>query len=203
MFSLWQKLSGWLKSLIMKRLDADDMMETVSVTTEKVTLHSVRLNNEIILHNRLLVSYTLLRLRGNLYNEQQIKVGSIDLPEPVRVPGRGKVQMSVQTNLSHITALFNILRFWVNDNIPLQLDGAVWIKVLWWDFSLPLKKTIYIKRETVSYAAKAVKEKQDQEPERPSRQEEVKGEDFSIDDLPGNPVVPPPPIPPIPGRVKT
>lgn len=88
MFSLWQKLSGWLKSLIMKRMDADDMMETVSVTTEKVTLHSVRLNNEIILHNRLLVSYTLLRLRGNLYNEQQIKVGSIDLPEPVRVPGR-------------------------------------------------------------------------------------------------------------------
>ena len=146
-------------AFILKRLDTDEMLEIISVTTERVTLQSVHLNNEMVLHNKLWFSYKVLRLRGDLFNEQHLKVGWIDLAEPISVPGRGKAPMMVETHLSHITALFNVLRFWVKDHIPLQLDGKVWIKVLWWDFSLPLKKTIYIKMETVSYATKAVKEK--------------------------------------------
>jgi hypothetical protein len=198
MFSFWRKIQDWLMALILKRLDTEDMLEIISVTTERVTLQSVHLHNEMVLHNKLWISYKVLRLRGDLFNEQHLKVGWIDLSEPVEVPGRGKAPMTVDTHLSHITALFNVLRFWVKDHIPLQLDGKVWIKVLWWDFSLPLKKTIYIKRETISYATKAVKEKRVAEGKLPlpaGTGEQIIREEIILSDEVEDITVPAPPPP--------
>jgi len=192
MIALWKQAVNWFLARILAMIQSDDLLELKNVTTEKVTFNSVMLHNEMILHNRLWLPFTLIRIRGDLFNEQMMKIGWIELEEPVRVRGRSSAVMIVETHLSHITALFNVLRFWVKDSIPMQLNGKVWLKVLWWNFSLPLNKTLHIDRNTISYVARSAKK---QVPEFPDMPIPMEATAIIPDEDPGIVVAPPPPAP--------
>ena len=59
----------------------------------------------------------------------------------------------MEVRLSHITAIFNLLRYILTDKIPMELKGEITIKVLWMSFSIQVNDIIYIPRDKFKMAS--------------------------------------------------
>lgn len=140
---LLDRLRTLLHPLVERKFVFRDSWELEQVTHKQVKLPYVLLENKSSISNKFWIPIRLVDIRMDIYNKGQ-RVGKILYDDHIRVPSRSVVPITLEVRMSHITALFNLLRFVIVQNITMEVRGEVHIRLFRMDFFIPIHDHIDI-----------------------------------------------------------
>lgn len=114
--------------------------------TRGVALPYVLLENHTLIHNHFLIPFRLLKIRLEIWNKQ-VMVGRVLYDGELYMPPFGKRPLKMEVRLSHVTALFNLLRFVLTDKVQMDIRGDMMIRIFWMTFRIPVDDQLDIPRE--------------------------------------------------------
>lgn len=145
-------LHRWIQSYIDKKVVVSETWELEQVEHKDVKLPYVVLENRSQIINQFFIPIHIEQIRLNIWNKQ-VMVGRVLFEGPVKIKSKSKRTIPMEVRLSHITAIFNLLRYILTDKIPMELKGEITIKVLWMSFSIQVNDIIYIPRDKFKMAS--------------------------------------------------
>src|SRR5690554_477539 len=122
-------LSEKLQPIIERKLVLKDTYELERVDHKGVRLPYVLLENKTTVINKFRIPIKLESIQLTIYNKE-ILVGSVIFDESVKIKPMSKQNISVEVRLSHITAIFQMLRLLIVDTICIDVRGEIQIKFL-------------------------------------------------------------------------
>lgn len=145
-------LHRWIQSYIDKKVVVNETWELEQVEHKDVKLPYVVLENRSQIINQFFIPIHIEQIRLNIWNKQ-VMVGRVLFEGPVKIKAKSKKTIPMEVRLSHITAIFNLLRYILTDKVPMELKGEITIKVLWMSFSIQVNDTIYVPRDKFKMAS--------------------------------------------------
>lgn len=142
----------WIQSYIDKKVIVSETWELEQVEHKDVKLPYVVLENRSQIINHFFIPIHIEHIRLNIWNKQ-VMVGRVLFEGPVKIKSKSKRTIPMEVRLSHITAIFNLIRYILTDKIPMELKGEIVIKVLWMYFSIQVNDIIYIPRDKFRMAS--------------------------------------------------
>lgn len=140
---LLDRLRAILQPLVERKFVFRDTWELEQVSHKQVKLPYVLLENKSSISNKFWIPIRLVDIRMDIYNKGQ-RVGKILYDDHIRVPARSVMPITLEVRMSHITALFNLLRFVIVQNITMEVRGEVHIRLFRMDFFIPIHDHIDI-----------------------------------------------------------
>jgi hypothetical protein len=155
MISWWHQFLAWIHArvagYIHRNVVLQETWELERMSTRGVALPYVLLENKSLIFNHFLLPISLLKVRLQIWNKQ-VMVGRVIFDGPVKIPPGKQKTVVMEVRLSHITAIFNVLRFLLTDTILMEIKGQIEIKVLWMVFQIPVDEAMSVPRSKFTMA---------------------------------------------------
>lgn len=153
-------LSEKLQPIIERKLVLKDTYELERVDHKGVRLPYVLLENKTTVINKFRIPIKLESIQLTIYNKE-IVVGSVIFDESVKIKPMSKQNISVEVRLSHITAIFQMLRLLIVDTICIDVRGEIQIKFLGMNFFIPVQDQVDIPRSKLRMITESIRESKD------------------------------------------
>lgn len=150
-------LSEKLQPIIERKLVLKDTYELERVDHKGVRLPYVLLENKTTVINKFRIPIKLESIQLTIYNKE-IVVGSVIFDESVKIKPMSKQNISVEVRLSHITAIFQMLRLLIVDTICIDVRGEIQIKFLGMNFFIPVQDQVDIPRSKLRMITESIGE---------------------------------------------
>jgi|GEM_PF-4279915 len=159
MFNPVAIFNQWLYKRIQSYLDEKVVLretwELDKVEHKGIALPYVLLENKSFIINKFIIPIELGSIRLSIWNKH-VMVGRVLFDGPVRIRRKSQRPINMEVRLSHITALFNLLRFFLTDTIRMDVRGEIELRILWMDFIIPVDDSIDIPRKKFSMVMKKI-----------------------------------------------
>lgn len=132
-----------LQPIVEKKFIFKDAWQLERVTHKGVKLPYVLLENKSHLINKFWIPIRLVDIRLEVFNKN-LKVGKILYDNFIKVAPRSTQNITLEVRLSHITAMFNLLRLYLIQSLTMEVKGEVHIQLFKIDFFLPVHEYIEI-----------------------------------------------------------
>jgi hypothetical protein len=147
-FKIWLlKWHTWLNKLLIKYVDVNESNVIVKVVTKKIGLSWIDMVNHVEVSNQFFIPYKLVEVKLTYYNDAQQNVGYLHFNEPVKIGAHSKKIVQMPAKMSNITALFNMVRLMITDDIKTRTVGTTTIQILGIKFELPIDTIMVIDRD--------------------------------------------------------
>jgi hypothetical protein len=114
------------------------------------------MENKTIIINNFWLPIRISAIKMEIYNKD-VTVGRVLYGGNEKIPAKKRKTISLEVRMSHITALFNMIRYLLVDTIPMNLRGKIYLRLLWMDFELPVEDVIQVPRKKIQFVAKKEK----------------------------------------------
>lgn len=132
-----------LQPIVERKFRLQDTWQLEKVQHKTIKLPYVLLENHSFLINTFWIPIRLVDIRLDVFNKD-LKVGKILYDNHIKVAPRSQQPITLEVRLSHITAMFNLLRFVLVNTITMEVKGEVHIRLFGMDFFLPVHDFIDI-----------------------------------------------------------
>lgn len=139
-------LSSKLQPLVERKFSMKETYELEQVQHQKVKLPYVLIYNKSIVSNKFRILIRLEKIRLEVFNKD-LKVGRILYDGTTRIAPRSSRSIQLEVRLSHITAFFQMLRFFIVSSITIDVRGEVQLKLLGMTFFVPVRDQLEIPRD--------------------------------------------------------
>ena len=163
-----QLINNYLKRYIIKQANKFRSVEIMEIRTRQFGLLSVASETDFKIKNLFFLPYTLLSIRGDLLNNDGIKIGKMDYEKPLKIRGKSEEIFTSISEISIITSFFQALSNLLSHPIWIRNVGVATIKVLWLTVELPIDDVFEIHPSKI----KILKERTDEEKALRLKQEE-------------------------------
>lgn len=116
------------------------------VEHKAVALPYVLLENKSYVFNHFIIPICLRKISLEIFNGN-VMVGRVLYDHPVSIGPLSKKLVRMEVRLSHITAVFNLIRFMLTETISMDLRGTIYLRILWLDIELSVKDKMLIPRD--------------------------------------------------------
>ncbi|MEZ5006867.1 MAG: cell envelope integrity protein TolA [Chitinophagales bacterium] len=173
LFKIWLfKLHTWLNKLLIKHVDISESNEVVKVITKKIGITWIDMENHVSITNKFIVPYTLKEVKLTYYNDAGQNVGYLHFKGDEYIGPFAKKMVKMPAKMSNITALFNMVRLMVVDDIKTRTVGTSTIKLLGMHFELPIDDIMMVDKDKVQLEEETEEQKQKRLEEKAKRAEE-------------------------------
>jgi hypothetical protein len=147
-FKIWLlKWHAWLHKLLLKHVDVNESNVIVKVVTKKIGLTWIDMVNHVEVSNKFFIPYKLVEVKLTYYNDANQNVGYLHFNEPVKIAANSTKIVQMPAKMSNITALFNMVRLMITDDIKTRTVGTTTIQIFGMKFSLPIDTIMIIDRD--------------------------------------------------------
>lgn len=153
---LKQILQPIIQAYIERNVVMKDTWELDEVQQKGVKLPYVLMENKTIIINNFWLPIRISAIKMEIYNKD-VTVGRVLYGGNEKIPAKNRKTISLEVRMSHITALFNMIRYLLVDTIPMNLRGKIYLRLLWMDFELPVEDVIQVPRKKIQFVAKKEK----------------------------------------------
>ncbi len=143
------KFQTWLNRLLIKHVDIGDSNEVIKIVTKKIGITWINMENHIEVVNKFIIPYTLEEVKLTYYNDAGQNIGYLHFKEAVYIGPFAKKVVLMPSKMSNITALFNMVRLFVVDDIKTRTVGTTTIKLLGMRFELPIDDIMIVDKEKI------------------------------------------------------
>lgn len=143
------RIHAWLTKLLIKQVDFSESNEIIKVVSKKVGLKWVDMDNHIQITNKFIVPYILEEVKLTYYNDAGQNIGYLHFNTPTKIEGKSQKMVVMPAKMSNITALFNMLRMMLTDDIKTRAVGKTVIRLFGMRFELPMDDIMQIDKEKV------------------------------------------------------
>lgn len=144
------KLFSWLQRRIQAYIDEkviiQETWEVEKVATKSVKLPYVLLENKSLIINKFILPIRIQSVNLEIWNNK-VMVGRVLLPESAKIKAFSQKTVCMEVRLSHITAVFNMLRYLLTNVIVMEVKGTIEIRLLWMSFYLQVDDMMAIPRK--------------------------------------------------------
>jgi LEA14-like dessication related protein len=116
------------------------------VEHKAVALPYVLLENKSYIFNHFIIPINIRKIRLEIWNGN-VMVGRVLYDHPVIIWPLSKKLVRMEVRLSHITAVFNLIRFMLTDAISMDITGTIYLRILWLNIELAVKDKMMIPRD--------------------------------------------------------
>lgn len=145
-----------IQAYIEKNVVMKDTWELDEVQQKGVKLPYVLMENKTIIINNFWLPIRISAIKMEIYNKD-VTVGRVLYNGNEKIAAKKRKTISLEVRMSHITALFNMIRYLLVDTIPMNLRGKIYLRLLWMDFELPVEDVIQVPRNKIQFVAKKEK----------------------------------------------
>lgn len=132
-----------LQPIVERKFHLQESWQLEKVQHKSIKLPYVLLENKSFLINKFWIPIRLVDIRLDVFNKD-LKVGKILYDNHIKVAPRSQQAITLEVRLSHITAMFNLLRFVLVKTITMEVKGEIHIRLFGMDFFLPVHDFIEI-----------------------------------------------------------
>ena len=173
LFKIWIfKLQTWLNKLLVKYVNISDSNEVVKVVTKKIGVTWINMENHVQITNKFIFPYKLEEVKLTYYNDAGQNVGYLHFKGPQYIGPFARKVVKMPAKMSNITALFNMVRLMVVDDIKTRTVGTTTIKLLGMYFELPIDDIMVIDKKLIVMDEESEEEKQKRLAARSLREKE-------------------------------
>jgi hypothetical protein len=135
-----------IQSYVNKKVEFSKTSLLENVEHKAVALPYVLLENKSYIFNHFIIPICVREIRLEIWNSN-VMVGRVLYDHPVIIGPLGKKLVRMEVQLSHITAAFNLIRFMLTEVISMDIEGTIYLRILWMDIELSVKDKILIPRD--------------------------------------------------------
>lgn len=173
LFKIWLfKLQTWLNRLLIKYVDVGESNEVIKVVTKKIGITWIDMENHVAISNKFIIPYTLKEVKLTYYNDAGQNVGYLHYKGAEYIGPFARKIVKMPAKMSNITALFNMVRLMVVDDIKTRTVGTSTIQLLGIQFELPIDDIMLVDKDKVQMEEETEEQKQKRLEERTKRAEE-------------------------------
>lgn len=132
-----------LQPIVERKFRLQETWQLEKVQHKTVKLPYVLLENKSFLINKFWIPISLVDIRMDVFNKE-LKVGKVLYDNHIKVAPRSQQAITLEVRLSHITAMFNLLRFVLINTVTMEVKGEVHIRLFGMDFFIPVHDFIEI-----------------------------------------------------------
>lgn len=149
-FKIWLlKLHTWLNKLLIKHVDISESNDVVKVVTKKFGITWIDMVNHVEITNKFFVPYKLMEVKLTYYNDANQNIGYLHFNEPTKIKAYSKKVVEMPAKMSNITAIFNMVRLMITDDIKTRTVGTSTIRILGINFEFPIDDIMVIDKDKV------------------------------------------------------
>ncbi len=154
-FLEWLRLK--LQPLVERKFVMKETWELEKIEHKGVKLPYVLLENKSIVINKFRIPIKLESVRLQIYNKDQI-VGRILYDGGAYLFPKSQQSVTMEVRLSHITAFFQMVRFFIIDTIRMDIKGEIQLRILGMTFFIPVSDTFDMPKSKFKMIAKVIRE---------------------------------------------
>ncbi|MCO5230620.1 MAG: hypothetical protein M9958_05650 [Chitinophagales bacterium] len=130
-------LQVFLQPIVERKFVFQDTWQLEMIEQKSIKLPYVLLENKSIVLNKFRIPVQLESIELQLMNKNLV-VGKVLYSGAVKLEPKSQRNITMDVQMNHITALFQLLRFTWNDTVSMDVKGDVHIKFLGMDFFIPI-----------------------------------------------------------------
>ncbi len=147
-FKIWLlKWHTWLNKLLIKYVDVNESNVIQKVVTKKIGLSWIEMVNNVEVTNKFFNPYHLVEVKLTYYNDANQNIGYLHYQEPVKISAYSTKTVQMPAKMSNITALFNMVRLMITDDIKTRTVGTTTIQIFGIKFEFPIDTIMVIDRD--------------------------------------------------------
>lgn len=152
---MWAFLENIIKKIIFKlflsNVKTEETTEIVRIINKSVGLSWAVMDNVMLFKNNFPVPYTVKSIKTTMYNDAGQNIGYMDFEGDILVPKKGSVERKIESRMSNITALFNMARFVLFDQVKIKAEGYTEIQIWRFVFKLPVNQIVKVNSKMVQF----------------------------------------------------
>lgn len=151
---------------IIQKATADKTIDIIEVRTKSINLTYVNLETDIKINNAFFLPIKILEISADIVNTSGLRVGALHYNQIRKIKAHKAEVFTTHTQLSNITALFNLISKLLTLSIKMRSIGTAKIKVLWFEVEIPVDDIFEIKSHQLKIIGELTPEEKAEENEK-------------------------------------
>lgn len=144
-------ISKIIFKLFLSNVNFEETSEIKRIINKSMGLNWATMDNVMVFKNTFPVPYTIKSIKTTMYNDSGQNIGYMDFEGDILVPKNGEVERKIESRMSNITAIFNVARFVLFDQIKIKAEGYTEIKIWRFTFKLPVSMVVQVTSKMVQF----------------------------------------------------
>ncbi len=142
---LIQNIRHKIVDFIVKKAIENRTVDILEVRTKAINLTYVDLETDIKISNSFFLPIKVLEIKTDIINTAELKIGALHYDKVQKIKGHQSAIFTTHTQISNITALFNLISKLLTLSIKMRSVGIAKIKVFWFVVDIPVDDVFEIK----------------------------------------------------------
>ncbi|MCB0512108.1 MAG: hypothetical protein KDC60_04200 [Bacteroidetes bacterium] len=142
---LIQNIRHKIVDFIVKKAIENRTIDILEVRTKAINLTYVDLETDIKISNSFFLPIKVLEIKTDIINTAELKIGALHYDKVQKIKGHQSAIFTTHTQISNITALFNLISKLLTLSIKMRSVGIAKIKVFWFVVDIPVDDVFEIK----------------------------------------------------------
>jgi hypothetical protein len=144
-------ISKIIFKLFLSKVNFEETSEIKRIINKSMGLNWATMDNVMVFKNTFPVPYTIKSIKTTMYNDSGQNIGYMDFEGDILVPKNGEVERKIESRMSNITAIFNVARFVLFDQIKIKAEGYSEIKIWRFTFKLPVSMVVQVTSKMIQF----------------------------------------------------
>lgn len=140
-----QNIRQKIVDFIVKKAIENRTIDILEVRTKAINLTYVDLETDIKISNSFFLPIKVLEIKTDIVNTAELKIGALHYNKVQKIKGHQSAIFTTHTQISNITALFNLISKLLTLSIKMRSVGVAKIKVFWFVVEIPIDDVFEIK----------------------------------------------------------
>lgn len=140
-----QNIRQKIVDFIVKKAIENRTVDILEVRTKAINLTYVDLETDIKISNSFFLPIKVLEIKTDIINTAELKIGALHYDKVQKIKGHQSAIFTTHTQISNITALFNLISKLLTLSIKMRSVGIAKIKVFWFVVDIPVDDVFEIK----------------------------------------------------------
>lgn len=140
-----QNIRQKIVDFIVKKAIENRTIDILEVRTKAINLTYVDLETDIKISNSFFLPIKVLEIKTDIVNTAELKIGALHYNKVQKIKGHQSAIFTTHTQISNITALFNLISKLLTLSIKMRSVGVAKIKVFWFVVEIPVDDVFEIK----------------------------------------------------------
>ena len=142
---LIQNIRHKIVDFIVKKAIENRTIDILEVRTKAINLTYVDLETDIKISNSFFLPIKVLEIKTDIVNTAELKIGALHYNKVQKINAHQSAIFTTHTQISNITALFNLISKLLTLSIKMRSVGVAKIKVFWFVVEIPVDDVFEIK----------------------------------------------------------
>lgn len=140
-----QNIRQKIVDFIVKKAIENRTIDILEVRTKAINLTYVDLETDIKISNSFFLPIKVLEIKTDIVNTAELKIGALHYNKVQKIKAHQSAIFTTHTQISNITALFNLISKLLTLSIKMRSVGVAKIKVFWFVVEIPVDDVFEIK----------------------------------------------------------